>query len=109
LYPNNIHPSAAAISPEQEATAWPTIKANLGRAGGDFTTRFMFGGPSFGNEVPGWAGYTIGFRIVQSYAERHSTIPARELAQLSAATILSGSRFGDPGGPPGERLSDSRQ
>lgn len=97
LYPARLHPSANALATAaEESAAWLVVRSHFDLAGAEFTNRFMFGGAYFGGDVPTWAGYTIGFRIVRSFAERHPTWSPRDLMARTSGEILAGSRFGTP-------------
>ena len=82
LYPDRIHPSANALSPDEIAPAWETIRSHLRDAAGSFLRTYMFGGPYYGGEVPGWAGYTLGYCLVWAYAQDHPGITPLELSEV---------------------------
>jgi len=60
-----------ALSPAEVARQWQEIRLFLDNPdpGGDLYRRFFFGDPALGTPV--FTGYTLGFRIVQSYLTRH--------------------------------------
>ena len=82
LYPDRIHPSANALSPDQIAPAWAKILPHLRDEPGSFLRTYMFGGPYYGGEVPGWAGYTLGYCLVWAYAQDHPGISPAELSEV---------------------------
>lgn len=82
LYPELLHPSAAALAPEDLPAAYATIAQHLEDSPGGFTREYMFGGEYFGGRVPRWAGYTLAFEMLRAYAAR---FPDRSLAELAAA------------------------
>lgn len=79
LYPAHLHPSARALESAEVALAWSRIRGALDAPARDFTRTYMFGGAYYGDVVPGWAGYTIGYCLVRGYAERN---PERTISDL---------------------------
>lgn len=69
LFPGTIVPWTRALTQDEEARAWMAIQPTLARFEPSFYNRFMFG---IGGEVPRWAGYTIGFHIVQTFLSKRS-------------------------------------
>lgn len=78
-----------ALRESEEARAWPKVRRRLGVADPQEIRRILFGD---GHRIPRWAGYTIGFRIVLGYLERHprsrpavlvATSPARAIYEAS--------------------------
>ncbi|MEM7415306.1 MAG: DUF2268 domain-containing putative Zn-dependent protease [Gemmatimonadota bacterium] len=82
LYPDRIHPSADALRPDQIAPAWEKILAHLDDEPRSFLRTYMFGGPYYGGEVPGWAGYTLGYCLVWAYAQTRPGISPAELSEV---------------------------
>ncbi len=79
----DVHPKwIEALSPEQEILQWRSIQEVLHQSDGDgaLYQRFFFGNPETG--TPAYAGYTIGYHIVQSYLKTH---PHESVADLDDA------------------------
>jgi uncharacterized protein YjaZ len=82
-------PWTNALTRQQERTARRTIERRLQSTDAQLMQGLMFGGAE---GVPHWAGYTIGFQIVQSFLKAHpdlnvsqwTAIPANELLQQSS-------------------------
>ena len=89
LYPQTLHPSAMALTAEQIGPAWRTIRDNLTMPSGPFLRRYMFAGTFYGGEVPGWAGYTIGFCLVWAHAEARPGVAPLDLARVPARDFVT--------------------
>ncbi len=96
LYPDMHAPWTLALSPEEEAAFWKHVQPYLHRQYTDMTfyMDFMFG---LKEGLPGWAGYKVGFQIVQAYLRRHPGSPVTEWTALNPAHILAESGYGGPG------------
>lgn len=92
-----MYPDAAAIPwvrslGAEEAEVW-----RRARREGDSPDRaaqhdaWFFGGHS----LPRWAGYRIGYTVVRAYLEENEERSAAELATISAAEVVAGSRYGE--------------
>ncbi len=89
LYPDVLHPSARALSPDQVDPSWERIRPALESPAREFQDTFMFGGPWFGSVVPRWAGYTIGYCLVRAYADAHPELSPASLAAVPSAEFLA--------------------
>jgi hypothetical protein len=77
-----------ALSPTEEKVAWRQAKGklNLLLDMSEYRSWFLGTGP-----VPHWTGYTLGFRIVSGFLERHPGETAASITSFSATRILQGS------------------
>ena len=77
-----------ALSPTEEKAAWRQAKGklNLLLDMSEYRSWFFGTGP-----LPRWTGYTLGFRIVSEFLDRHPQETAASITSLSAARILQGS------------------
>ncbi|HEY3391869.1 MAG TPA: DUF2268 domain-containing putative Zn-dependent protease, partial [Lacipirellulaceae bacterium] len=78
-------PWTNALTPEQENVAWPTIERHLGSTDPRLMQALMFGGAG---GSPRWAGYTIGFHIVQRFLKRHPDWSVRQWTEVSTNELL---------------------
>ncbi len=78
------------LSPEQERRQWQAMQPLLASRDPAVHQRFLFGDSRAG--VPR-SGYTIGYRIVQRYLERHPAQSVVDLLSMDAAAILTGSGY----------------
>ena len=88
-YPEFLHASARALSAEQVGPAWVKIRQNLEGNPRRFLRAYMFGGPFFGNEVPRWAGYTVGYCLAAMYANAHPELSLRELDRVPLGEFIA--------------------
>ena len=68
LYPDTRPPWTNALSDEQVQHLWPRVRRRLGAADMTEIRRLLFGD---NDRIPMWTGYTFGYRIVESYLQRH--------------------------------------
>jgi uncharacterized protein YjaZ len=89
VYPDFDVPWGHALTNKQKAEVWLAMRPALTST--DFGTMraMMFGGPN----IPHWAGYTIGFDIVESYRKRHPEVSVGSWTAMKPETILAGSDF----------------
>lgn len=90
MYPKPRVPWTHALTPQQESAAWQVIRKNLKSTSADVMQKLMFGGS---DGVSQWAGYTIGFNIVQSYVEKRHELTVNEWTALDAEELLRGSKY----------------
>lgn len=76
----------------EEAVQWEIMKEYLlNEDRQDLHIRFFFGDSK--TNTPQFAGYTIGYNIVQSFLKNHLDINIRELIDIDAHQILIGSKY----------------
>jgi uncharacterized protein YjaZ len=87
VFPGPTQPWDNALTSDQAAALWQHAKGSL--ADSDPSTRraWLFGG---GN-IPVWTGYTLGFRLVAGYLQRHPGIDGAAATRLTADEIQAGS------------------
>jgi uncharacterized protein YjaZ len=90
VYPDLNPPWTDALSIEQEAEVWEVMQDQLDTTNYAIKRRFMFGG---GRSVPRWAGYTIGFHIVQAFLRRHPEASVDKWTTMDAHDIYSESGY----------------
>lgn len=74
-----------------ERSIWSMMQPVLESTDFEVHQKYMFGSEALG--IPWCAGYSIGSAIIKSYVINHPLVTYREMIQLSAKDILSGSRF----------------
>lgn len=91
LYPGMVHPWTNALNSNQEYELWQQIQPFLNNLDLQYELygKWFFGGDG----IPNAAGYTIGYRIVQNYLNRHPIMSAAELVREEAKTILKASDY----------------
>jgi len=89
VYPDVVAPWTEALTAEQEAAQWQAMQPYLGTLSGMTQRKFMFGG----TDVPRWAGYTIGFHIVQDYLKKHPSVSVDKWTALDAHDLLAESGY----------------
>lgn len=88
-FPGPVNPWTHAITPARECALWKQAKPQLGYTG--LYDTWMFGDKSLG--IPNWAGFTIGYHIVNDYRRDHPSVNWETLTLTSATTILAGSHY----------------
>jgi uncharacterized protein YjaZ len=83
--PQRHSPWTNALTRQQERTAWRTIERRLQSTDAPLMQGLMFGGAE---GVPHWAGYTIGFQIVQSFLKGHPDLNVSQWTAIPAAELL---------------------
>jgi uncharacterized protein YjaZ len=78
-------PWTAALTRPQERTAWRTIERRLQSTDAPLMQGLMFGGAE---GVPHWAGYTIGFQIVQSFLKAHPDLTVSQWTAIPAGELV---------------------
>jgi len=90
LYPEQNPPWVRALTPEDEVRLWPLVHRRLSLSDPAEIRRFVYGD---GDRVPLWTGYTLGYRIVRAYLERHPHAYPADLVAVPARTLYSASGF----------------
>lgn len=90
VYPEFVIPWRDALTPEQESEQWRKMKSQLTMTDIGMQQRYMFGD---GRSIPYWSGYTIGFRIVQSYLQNNPGITIADWTTTDAWEILEQSGY----------------
>ncbi len=91
LYPDRaLDPWTDALTPEQETAAWEVMQPYLETTGIDTVDSFLFGSR---DDVPRWAGYTIGFHIVQAFLQRNPEASVASWTPLDSREILTRSGY----------------
>ena len=91
LYPDLYPTWLNALTPTEEAEQWETMREYLKGNDGAVYERFFFGDKVCG--TPSYTAYTIGYRIVQAYLNRHPTQTVFDLMNREAWEILSDSGY----------------
>ena len=90
LYPDRpLDPWIDALTPEQETAAWEVMQPYLDTTG-DTVDSFLFGTR---DDLPRWAGYTIGFHIVQAFLQRNPEASVASWTSLDSREILTRSGY----------------
>lgn len=86
LYPNITPPWVAgeALSQEQEREQWAFMKSRLTSTDIVVLRAYLFGGGG----IPRWTGYTIGFRIMETFLKRHPDLDVETWSSMEAEAIL---------------------
>lgn len=79
-----------ALTPGQESQAWATLQKHLRATDAQLLTGLMFGGAE---GLPRWAGYTIGFNVVQKFLRSRSSLSVDAWTALDAAVLLQQSGY----------------
>ena len=81
-----------ALSEGEEARIWPRVRRRLRVNDPNEVRRFISGD---GDRIPQWTGYTLGYRIVRSYLQRHAMARPASLVGMQAWAIFMDSGYGD--------------
>jgi uncharacterized protein YjaZ len=84
--PQRLPPWTRALTPPQERAAWRTIQRHLRATSPQLLQGLMFGGAE---GVRRWGGYTIGFRIVQAFLQRHPDLSVTQWTRMAADELLA--------------------
>jgi uncharacterized protein YjaZ len=79
-----------ALNPEETEHIWPRVRRRLAVSDTTDIRRMLFGD---NDRVPQWAGYTLGYRMVQSYLEKRPETTFSEIVKLPGSEILAGSSY----------------
>jgi len=85
IEPQRRAPWTNALTPQQERVAWRTIERNLQSTSPSLLQGLMFGGAQ---GVRPWAGYTIGFHIVQAFLRGHPDLGVDQWTAIRAAELF---------------------
>jgi len=99
VYPDRRPPWLQALTPAQEAEQWKAMQAHLDDASAGLRMSFMYGDGA----VPRWTGYTVGFRIVQSFLSGHAAMSIDQWTALDARQLLKDSSYAPGSQKSGER------
>jgi len=83
--PQHRAPWTNALTPQQERVAWRTIERNLQSTAPSLLQGLMFGGAQ---GLRPWAGYTIGFHIVQAFLKGHPDLGVSQWTAIGAGELL---------------------
>ncbi len=86
-------PWTSALTPRQESEAWRIIGRHLQATDPQLLQGLMYGGAE---GVRRWAGYTVGFHIVQAFLQSHPDLNVREWTAIPADELVRQSGY-DPG------------
>jgi hypothetical protein len=81
-------PWSRALNEQKVGRMWPQAREES--SGGSYDHAAWFFGSQ---ELPRWAGYSIGYRLIRSYLQDHPAETAASLVDSPARAILKGSRF----------------
>lgn len=70
---------------------WPRVRRRLKVSDPNEVRRFLSGD---GDRVPQWTGYSLGYRIVRSYLQRHPAVRPANLVGVQGWTIFRDSGYG---------------
>jgi len=79
-----------ALNPEETEHIWPRVRRRLGVPDPTDIRRMLFGD---NDRVPQWTGYTLGYRMVQSYLKTRPETTISEIVELPGSEILAGSSY----------------
>ena len=91
LFPRLAPPHTDPLSGDEKRRVWAMFQQQLATPTNSFRDDFMFGGAE---GMPQWAGYRLGFEIVNSYLQAHpglsvqdwTLLPAREFVEAFSRT-----------------------
>jgi uncharacterized protein YjaZ len=90
VYPNRNAPWTAAITTGQELAVWQSLKTQLKNTSPQLFRKYLFGGY---DGIPYWAGYTIGYHIIQKYLENNPEKSVIEWTKMDAYRLLQESSY----------------
>ena len=91
VYPDiNAPHKYNAMSINREKEIWEKIKQNLDSTDGDYYHKILFGDYE---EFPLWAGYQIGYNIVQNFIKNNPKVSIEEWTDMDAKEILKRSGY----------------
>lgn len=85
LFPSLRPPHTDPLTPDERRRTWEAFQQQLAAPAETFREDFMFG---LAEGLPRWAGYRLGFEIVNGYLERHPGLDARTWTPLPAREFL---------------------
>jgi uncharacterized protein YjaZ len=93
LFPTLRPPHTDPLPEEQRAQVWAAFQQQLDAPTATFRDDFMFGR---GEGMPRWAGYRLGFEMVNAYLEKHRDLDAPVWTMLPARVFLDAYRNCSP-------------
>ena len=90
--PQRQAPWTNALVAPQERAAWQLMERHIGATDAETMRALMFGGV---DDVPRWAGYTIGFRMVQAFLGAHPELTVSQWTAIPTSEFI-GRAFDDP-------------
>jgi hypothetical protein len=95
VFPDHpVIPWVQPLTPSEERRVWELATGILHTEDYDLRRHETW---FFGKDgLPRWAGYKIGYAIVQAYRKHHPDVSGADLATMPADEILEGSRYDPP-------------
>ena len=85
LFPTLRPPHTDALDADEKRRAWEAFQRQLAAPTDMFREDFMFG---LAEGVPHWAGYRLGFEMVNEYLEAHPDLSVQAWTLLPARDFL---------------------
>ena len=85
LFPALRPPHTDPLTPDERVRAWTAFQQQLDAPSATFRDDFMFGRAQ---GMPRWAGYRLGFEMVNGYLEQHRDLDAPVWTMLPARVFL---------------------
>lgn len=89
LFPTLRPPHTDALTSDERGRTWNAFQQHLAAPTDRFREDFMFG---LAEGMPRWAGYRLGFEIVNEYLETHPDLPVKAWTLLPARELLEAFR-----------------
>lgn len=89
LFPSLRPPHTDALTTDERQRAWQAFRQQLEAPADTFREDFMFG---LAEGMPRWAGYRLGFEMVNGYLEAHPELPVKAWTLLPAREFLEAFR-----------------
>ena len=89
LFPTLRPPHTDALTPDERRRAWEAFEQQLAAPNDTFREDFMFG---LAEGMPRWAGYRLGFEMVNGYLETHPDLQVKAWTLLPAREFLEAFR-----------------
>lgn len=86
LYPDTLAPWDLALTDRQFATLWPRLRGDMGSTDFAKMRAVMFGDPR--HHIPQWAGYSIGYRLVNQRMQHKPTMDISAMTASPASAFL---------------------
>lgn len=86
LYPDTLAPWDKALTDDQFATLWPRLHDDMGSTDFAMMRAVMFGDPR--HDIPQWAGYSIGYRLVSQRMQRKPNMDIQTMTASPASAFL---------------------
>ncbi len=91
IYPDISMPILEEISYEDEKYVWEELKEELNSADPQLYSKFFHGD----GQIPRFSNYKVGYQIMKSFLEQNPDVDVLEWTLMSAAEILSKSKYED--------------